>query len=109
MIVHPVATDCFWLNNFPLPKPGMGLYNTNGPGQLVLGTILDYNTVCHLHPGEYVQANQEDEPWNTIDIYKKVGEIVLGTQYNIQGSYLFDSFLIGTRPQSSHWTDISMS
>ena len=73
IIVHIVATAIFWFNSFPPYKPGMGLYHTKGPGQLVLGTVVDYEKVFHLQPGKYVQVHQEDEPRNTIDKYRTVG------------------------------------
>ena len=41
MMVHIFATTMFWLNDFPPSKPGTGLSDTNGPGQLILGTIAD--------------------------------------------------------------------
>ena len=41
MIVHLVSSAIFWLNVFPLSKPGAGLSNTKGPRQLVLGYFLN--------------------------------------------------------------------
>ena len=68
MIVHIVASAIFWLNKFPPSTPGTGLSDTKGPGKLILGNTDYYKKVCRLHPGEYVQVHQEDEPRNTIDI-----------------------------------------
>ena len=64
--------------------------NTKIPVKIALGNILDCKKVCRLHPGEYFWLHPYDEPWNTIDIYQKVREIVLGPQYNLQGGYLFE-------------------
>ena len=41
MIVHIVISAIFWLNDFPLSKPGAGLSKTKGPKQLFLGTVVD--------------------------------------------------------------------
>ena len=68
MIVHLVAYDFFWLNDFSPSKPGAGLSNTKGPRQLVPGTIMDYKKVCRLQLGKYVELHKEDEPRKTIDI-----------------------------------------
>ena len=73
MIIHLVTNGIFWINFFPPSKPGTGLYNTKGPGQLVIVTVVDYNKAFHLHPGKYVQVHQEYEPWNTIHIYQTDG------------------------------------
>ena len=70
---------------------------------------MDYKKVFCLHPGEYIQVHQEDEPWKTIDIDKIVREIVLGPQYNLQGGYLFDILLTGKTPQRSHCTPINIT
>ena len=80
MIVHLVASVMFWLNAFLPSKPGMGLYNTKRLRKLVLGTIVIYKKVLHLHPGEYVKVHKEDEPRNNIDKYQTGRKIVLGTQ-----------------------------
>ena len=85
MIVHLFDSAIFWINYFPPPKPDSGLSNTIGPGQLVLGTVVDYGKVCLLPLGKYVQVQQEDEPRNTIFIDLTVRAIVLGPQYNLQG------------------------
>ena len=85
MIVHPVASEMFWLNEFPPSTPGAGLSDTIGTGKLILGNNADYKKVFHLQPGEYVQVYQYDEPRNTISIDRNVGAIALGPQYNLQG------------------------
>ena len=70
--------------HFLQSTPGAGLSDTKGPGQLILGNMVDYKRVFRLQPGEYVQVNQEDEPHNTISIDRTVGAISLGPQYNPQ-------------------------
>ena len=55
--------------------------------QLVLGNVVDYKKFFCLHPGEYVQVHQDDEPRDTIDIYQTVRAIFLGPQYNLQGGF----------------------
>ena len=36
--------------------------DTKGLGQLLPGNMVNYKNICLLHPGEYVQVNQDDEP-----------------------------------------------
>ena len=62
MIVHLVASTIFWLNVFTPLTPGTGLSDTKGPGKLILSNMVDYKCFCCLHPGEYIQVHQEDEP-----------------------------------------------
>ena len=109
MIVHLVASSVFWLNAFPPSTPGAGLSDTKSTGQLILGNTVDYKKVCRLHPGEYFQVHQEDEPQNTIDIDQTISEISLGPQYNLQGGYFFEILLTGKRPRRSHWTLVKMA
>ena len=73
MIVHLVASAIFWINAFPPSTPGAGLSDTKGTGQLIIGNTVDYKKVCRLHPEEYFQVYQEDDPQNTIDINRTVG------------------------------------
>ena len=87
MIVNLVAYAIFWLNKFPPSTPGAGMSDTKVPRQLILGNTVKYKKVCRLHPGEYVQVHQEDEPRNTIAIDRTVRAIALGPQYNHQGGY----------------------
>ena len=99
----------FWINGFPPSTPGAGLSDTKGPRQLILGYKVHYKKVCRLHPGEYVQVHQEDEPPKKIDIDRTVGTIALGPQYNLQGGYFFESLLTGKRLRQSHWTPVNMT
>ena len=87
MTSHLFSTDIFWINYFPLSKPGAGLSNTKIPVQLVLGTVVDYKKVFRLHPGGYVYLYQEDESCNTIDLDQTFGSIFLVPQYNLRGVY----------------------
>ena len=64
---------------------------------------------CRLQPGEYVQVHQEDEPRNTIYINRTVCAIALGSQYNLQGGYFFESLLTDKRLRRSHWTPVNMT
>ena len=80
-----VASAIFLINTFPPSKPGAGMSNKKGPGQIVLGTVVNYKKVYLLHPGKYVHLHQEDESWNTTDIDQTVRAIFLGPQYNLQG------------------------
>ena len=57
MVVHLVATAIFWLNDFTPSKPGMGMYNTKGTKQLVLGNIVNDKNCLRLQQGEYVQVH----------------------------------------------------
>ena len=41
VILYLVASDIFWLNAFPPSKPGAGLSDTKGPGQLILVNMVD--------------------------------------------------------------------
>ena len=95
MIVHLVTYDIFWRNAFPPSKPGAGMSDKKGPGQLILGKTVDYKKVCCLKPGEYAQMHQEDEPQSKIAIDRTVGAIDLGPQYNLQGGYFFAILLPG--------------
>ena len=70
---------------------------------------MDYKKFFRLHPGEYVQLHQEDQPRNTIDIDQTVEEIFLGPQYNLQAGYCFEILLTGKRLRQSHWTPINMN
>ena len=65
--------------------------NNKGTVQLVFGTIVDYNKVLHLKPGEYVQVHQEDEPWSTIDIDQTVGDFfkVLNKNFRVAISLIY--------------------
>ena len=76
MIVHIVATAHFLVERLSSIQTWNGTSNTRGPRQLVLGTILDYKNVFHLHTGEYFKVHQEDEPQNTTCKYWAVREIV---------------------------------
>ena len=87
MIIYLVASAIFWLNSFPLSKPGSVLSNTKGLIQLVLVTVVDCRKVCRLQPVKSVKVHQYYEPRNKIDIDQTVREIVLGPQYNLQGGY----------------------
>ena len=80
MIFDLVASSIFWITDFTPSKPGAGIYNKKVPGKLVLRTVGEYKKVFCLQPGEYVQVKKEDEPYNTINIDRTVGEIVLGPQ-----------------------------
>ena len=95
IIVHIVDSAIFWINTFPLSTTGAGLSDTKGPGQLILGTTVVYKKVCRIHLGEYTKVHQEDEPCNTIDINRTVGEIALGPQHNLQGGYFLETQLTG--------------
>ena len=109
MIVNPVASAIFWINAFTPSTHGAGLSDTKCPGQLILGNTVDYKKVCCLQTGEHVQVHQEDEPRNTISVYRTVGTIALGPQYNLQGGYFFESLLKGKRLRRSHWTPVNMT
>ena len=85
MIVHLLACAIFWINGFPPSTTGAVLSDTKGTGKLLLGNMVNYKTFFRLQPGEYVQVNQEDKPYNTIAIDRTFGEITLGPQYNLQG------------------------
>ena len=77
-----VSSAIFWLNAFPPSTHVAGLSDTKSPGQLFIGTVVEYKKFCRLQPGEYVQVHQEDEPRNTMNIDLNVGVIVQWTQYN---------------------------
>ena len=53
-----LSPQLFLSRFFPPSKPGAGLSKTKGPGQLVLGTSVDYKKICCLHLGKYFQVNQ---------------------------------------------------
>ena len=78
MIVHIFVSTIFWLNAFILSKTGTGLSNTKRPGQLALGTGVDYKKVFCPQIDKYVQVNQEYSPHNTIDNDQTARAIVLG-------------------------------
>ena len=88
---------------------GAGLSDTKGLGKIVLGNTVNYKKICRLQSGEYVQLHQEDEPRNTIAIDRTVGEIALGTQFNLQGGYSFKSLLTGKHLWRSHWSPVNMT
>ena len=109
MIVHIITSAIFWLNASPPSTHVAVLSDTKGPRQIILGNTFDYKKFFRPQPGEYVQVNHEDEPQNTIDIDRTVGAIALGPQYNLQGSYFFESLLTGKRLRRSHWTLVNMT
>ena len=109
MIVNLFSSAIFWINAFPPSTPGSGLSDTKGPVQIILGNTVDYKNFCRLHPGEYVQVHQEDEPQNTISINWTVGAIDLGSQYNLQGGNVFESLLKYKCLRQSHWTPFNMT
>ena len=90
MILNLVSYGIFSLNAFLPSKPGAGLLDTKVPGQLVLGSVVDYKKLCYLWLVEYVQVHQEYEPCNTIYIDGNVGVIALGPQYMYQGGFFFE-------------------
>ena len=45
MIVNIVATAIFWIIAFTSSKPGTGMSNTKGPGQIVLVIVVGYKKV----------------------------------------------------------------
>ena len=53
--------------------------DTQGPGKLILGNIVDYKKVFRLQPGEYVQLHQEDEPRNTRStmLFKRISKLMI--------------------------------
>ena len=109
IIVHLVASAILWLNTFPPSTPDAGLSDTKFPGQLILVNTVELKKFFRLHPGEYVQVHQEDEPRNTISIDQTVVAIALGPQYNLQGGNVFESLITGKRLWRSHWTPVNMN
>ena len=104
MIVHLVATAVFWLNDFPLSEPGAGMPNTDGPGKIILGTVMYYKNVCCLHPGKYVQVNQYDEPWNTIPAKvqpKRLNSATFGMQISKNYVSMLSKYIDGLFDTSS--------
>ena len=83
--------------------------DTKGLGKLIFVNTVDYKKLCRLHPGEYDQVHQYDEPQNTISIDRTVSAIALGPQYNLQGGYCFESLITGKHLWRSHWTPVNMS
>ena len=77
--------------------------------KIILGNTVDYENVCRLQPGKYVQVHQEDEPRNTIDIDRIVGAISQGPQYNLQWGYFFETILTVKRLRRSHWTAVNIN
>ena len=109
MIVHLFAYAIFCLNTFPPSTSGARLSDTKVTGQLILGNTADYKKFCRLQLGEYVQVHQQNEPRNTITIDRTVGAIALGTQYNLQRGFFFETLLTGKRLRLSHWTPVNMT
>ena len=68
-----------------------------------------YKKVFRLQTGKYVQVHQEDEPWNTIDIDRTVGAIILVPQYNLQGGFLFGILTTGKHLRRSHCTPFNIT
>ena len=69
MILHLVTTEIFGFNAIPSSKLVTEMSDIKGPGQLFIGTFVDYKNVFCLQTGKYVQVHQEDELRNTIDKY----------------------------------------
>ena len=68
-----------------------------------------YKKVCCLQKVKHVQLQPEYEPWNIINIDWIVGEIVLGSQCNLQGGYVFERLLTGKCLRKSHWTPVNIT
>jgi len=75
----------YWLNN--VPKTGQDF----SPKELIFGEQrLDYNNICRLPFGAYVQVHDDLDATNTMES-RTTGAINLGTSGNLQGSHKFYS------------------
>ena len=92
----------YWLNMFP--RKG-GISQTMSPCTLLTGLTMNYNRICRLEFGKYVQTHEEhDNSLNPCTI----GALALRRTGNIQGGYFFFSLTTGKVINQMCWTTIPM-
>jgi hypothetical protein len=90
----------FWLNN--IPKAGQ----QHSPRDLIFGEQkMDYNLMCHLPFGAYVQVHDDLDITNTMQA-RTTGAINLGVTGNIQGTHRFYSLRTGEIIVRRNWTEL---
>jgi hypothetical protein len=90
----------YWLNNLPKEQ------QNESPRQIIFATPkLDFNTVCRLPFGAYVQVHDEAMVTNTMEP-RTTGAINLGPTGNIQGAHKFFSLTTGEILIRKKWTEL---
>jgi len=90
----------FWLNN--IPKAGQ----QHSPRDLIFGEQkMDYNLMCHLPFGAYVQVHDDLDITNTMQA-RATGAINLRVIGNIQGTHRFYSLRTGEIIVRRNWTEL---
>jgi hypothetical protein len=90
----------FWLNN--IPKAGQQY----SPRDLVFGEQkIDYNLICQLPFGAYVQVHDDLDITNTMQS-RTTGAINLGVTGSIQGTHKFFSLNTGEIIVRRKWTEL---
>ena len=102
LIIEMVYASVFWLNLFP---PADGVSATLSPRSLVTGFQLDYNKLCRLEFGTYVQTHEEHD--NSMAT-RTMGAIALRPPGNTQGGHYFFSLNTGRRLNRNQWTELPM-
>jgi len=90
----------FWLNNVAKEKQDFS------PRDLIFGERkIDYNVMCKIPFGTYVQVHDDTSISNTMDS-RMTGAINLGPTGNIQGTHKFVSLRAGEIIVCRRWTEL---
>ncbi len=90
----------YWLNN--IPKAGQDY----SPRDLVFGEQkLDYNNICKMPFGSYVQVHDDLEITNTMEA-RTIGAIDLGPTGNAEGTHKFFSLKTGEILVRRKWNEL---
>lgn len=85
MKIAKMKLAVMWMNIFP--RKG-GISQFYSPRTIVFGEFIDYNTMCRVPYGAYVETIEEPIPSNT-ETPRGLPCIALCPENNIQGSYFF--------------------
>jgi hypothetical protein len=95
-LIHYVM---FWLNNIPKED------QVSSPKDLILGEkVLDFNALCKLPFGAYVQVHDDAQTTNTMEP-RTTGGICLGPS-NMQSGYRFFNLITGDVIIRQKWTEL---
>ena len=89
MTIYLAKSVVMFLNAFP---PKSGLSKTYSPRTIMTGKALDWEKICKLHFGAYVQVHKYRNVTNTLE-ERTQEAICLGTKGNLQDTYIYISTL----------------
>ena len=101
-IVEMVYANVFWRNMFPIKG---GISSTQGPAEIILNRVMDFNTYGKLEFGDYVQTHEEHD--NSMGT-RTVGAIATRPTVNVQGGYYFISLYTGRHITRWEFTKLPM-